>query len=106
MEAIYKNDELLELTKGSSYLFDTSVTRLDIYLKEYQLCIDVYFNLKFSAFKAEKQLKIHFMDIIRYQFIHSDNYIFYNVESCKFFKSENGYYISLDPFNELEEISE
>ena len=106
MENIYKNDELLRLTNGCTFIRDSVVTRFDIYLQDHQLCIDVYLNLEFSRFKAEKRLKIHFRDIIRYQFLYSNNYYFYNVETCKFFKSESGYYISLDPFNELGEISE
>jgi hypothetical protein len=106
MEATYKNDALLQLTKGSAYLFDASVTRFDIYLEVYQLYIDVYFILADPRFKAKKQLKIHFRDIIRYQFLYCNNYYFYNVESCKFFKSDDGYHMSLDPFDESEKISE
>jgi hypothetical protein len=106
METIYKNDELLELTKGSSFIRDSLVTRFDIYQQEFRLNVDVYLNLGFSRFKAEKKLKIHCSDIIRYQFLHDKKYYFYNVENCKFFKSENGYYLSLAPFNELDEISE
>ena len=67
MEKIYKNDELLQLTSGSYLIHDSSVTRFDIYLHDYQLCIDVYFS---SIFKSDKQLKIHFTDIIRYQFLY------------------------------------
>jgi len=106
METIYKNEELLQLTKGNYYIHDSVVSRFDIYMQNYQLSIDVYFNSGNVRYKNEKQLKIHFSDIIRYQFIYNTNYYFYNVESYKFFKSENGYYMSLDPFNELEEVSE
>jgi len=106
MEIIYKNDELLKLTKGPVNILDSSVTRFDIYYQENQLHIDVYFNLIYKRFKTEKQLKIHFSDITRYQFVYSNDHQFYNVELCKFFKSENGYYISLDPVDESEKISE
>lgn len=44
MEKIYKNDELLELTNGSYLIHDSSVTRFDIYIQDYHLCIDVYFD--------------------------------------------------------------
>ena len=106
METIYKNDQLLQLTKWTYYIHDSSVSRFDIYLQDSQLYIDVYFNSGDSRSKNGKVLKIHFTDIIRYQFLYSNNYQFYNVESYKFFKSENGYYMSLDPFDESEEISE
>jgi hypothetical protein len=103
MEEIYKNDDLLQLTSGSYYIHDSSVSRFDIYQQDHQLCIDVYFN---SIKKPYRQLKIHFWGIIKYQFLYNDDYHFYNVESYKFFKSEKGYYISLDPFDESEEMSE
>jgi hypothetical protein len=106
METIYKNDELLQLTKGTYYIHDSLVSRFDIYRQDYQLQIDVYFNSEDPRSKKGKKLKIHFTDIIRYQFLYSNNYHFYNVESYKFFKSENGYYMSLDPFDASEDISE
>lgn len=102
MEVTYKDDELLKINSGSQYIHDSTISRFDIYEHEYQLCIDVYF----ISIKGGKQLKIHFTGIIRYQFSYSNNYNFYTVESYKFFKSKEGYYISLAPFNELDEISE
>ncbi|MDP9077978.1 MAG: hypothetical protein M3O71_11175 [Bacteroidota bacterium] len=103
MEEIYKNDDLLQLIWGSYHIHDSSVNRFDIYQRNYQLCIDVYFD---STKKPHKQLKIHFSGIIKYQFLYNESYHFYNVESYKFFKSGKGYYISLDPFDESQEMSE
>jgi hypothetical protein len=102
MEKTYKNEALLELTRGSYYIHDSSVSRLDIYQSD-QLNINIYFN---SIVKHAKQLKIHFSGIIRYQFLYNDSHHFYNVERYKFFKTEDGFYLSLDPFDESEEISE
>ena len=103
MEPIYKNEELLKLTAGTYLIHDASVTRFDIYLANYELCIDVYFE---SIRKSDKQFKIHFTGITKYQFLYTNNHNFYTVESYKFFMSDQGYYLSLDPFNELDEISD
>ena len=106
MNEIYKNEALIELTNGTYYIHDSTVSRFDIYEQNHQLCIDVYFNSGNIKYNNERQLKIHFEDIIKYQFLYNNNHNFYNVESYKFFKSEMGFYISLDPFNESKDVSE
>ena len=106
MVETYKNDALLQLTSGSYYIHDSTVSRFDIYQQAHELFIDVYFNSWDRKLKVDKQLKVNFSGIIKYQFLYSNNRHFYIVESYKFFKSEKGYYISLDPFDESEAISE
>ena len=104
MEESYKNDALIELTNDSYYIHDATVSRFDIYLQNHQLCIDVYFHSILP--KITKTLKIHFSNVIKYQFLYTLEYSFYNVERYKFFKTENGYYISLDPYDESAQVSE
>jgi len=106
MEEVYKNQELLKLVRGTYYIHDSAVSRFDIYQQNDELLIDVYFNSWDRKLKINRLLKIHFSGIIKYQFLYSSDYSFYDVERYKFFEAETGFYISLDPYDELEVISE
>jgi hypothetical protein len=107
MEYIAKSEELIRQSiPGKFYLLDAVVTRFDIYQQEHRLYIDVYFSLPYHRFEAEKTLKLYFIDVIEYSFYWNASHSFYNVGRCKFFKSEKGYYISLDPVDESEELSD
>ncbi|MES2376423.1 MAG: hypothetical protein V4553_07585 [Bacteroidota bacterium] len=105
MENTFKNDEVLALTSGSYLIHDSSVTRFDIQLKDRILNIDVYFVSIDRNTKANVGLKISFVDVSEYSFYWDASRHFYNVERYKFLKSENGYYISLDPFDESQKLS-
>ena len=49
---------------------------------------------------------IEFNEIINYSLNLSDSTDFYNVESVKFFENDSSFYISLDPYDENETISD
>ncbi|QKJ32393.1 hypothetical protein HQ865_22395 [Mucilaginibacter mali] len=106
MEPVYKNEDLLKLTKGSYYIHDAVVSRFDIYMSDYKLCIDVYFISRNRIQQTETTLRVHFADVIEYGFYYNNTRYFYNVERYKFFKSDKGYYLSLDPVSETDELSE
>jgi hypothetical protein len=53
-----------------------------------------------------KLISLEFSEITYYSFNINNESYFYNVESYKFFKNSNGFYISLDPFSEEEVESE
>ncbi len=106
MKTVYRNDELLELAKGSYLIHDSSITRFDIFYEKHQLHIDVYFNSFFSGMQNSRKLKIRFSDVIKYQFSYSKDHNFYDVESHKFSKSYDQYYISFDPAGESELMHE
>jgi len=107
MEYINRNEELLKqsIPKGY-YILDSEITRFDVYLKNYQVHIDVYFSLPYYRFNADKKLKLHFIGVTEYEFYWNDKYTFYIVERYKFFKTENGFYISFDPYDESNEVLE
>jgi len=107
MEYLNKNEELIEQSfPGKFYPLDAVVTRFDIYQQDHRLYIDVYFSLPYHRFKAEKTLKLRFIDVIEYSFYWNASHNFYNVERYKFFKSEKGYYISLDPVDKSDALSD
>jgi hypothetical protein len=107
MEYINKNEELIEQSlSGRYYILDSTITRFDIHIEDHIIYIDVYFSLPFRRFKSDKILKLHFINVTEYEFYWNNKYIFYTVERYKFFKTEAGFYISLDPFDESGEILE
>lgn len=107
MEYIGKNETLIEQSfAGKYYILDSMITRIDIYLQEYIVFIDVYFSLPFHRFKADKILKLHFIDVSEYELAWDKNYTFYTIERYKFFKSDKGYFLSIDPYLETNEVLE
>ncbi len=105
MEYLGKNNELLaQAGPGHYYILDAQITRFDVYYENEQLYIDVYFLLPYNRFKTDKRLKLHFIGVTEYEF-HWDNlFNFYTVERYKFFRSEKGYYLSTDPYDEAETV--
>ena len=106
MEKIYRDEEVLELTEGTYFIHDASVTRFDIAYQEHRLCIDVYFTSIQSKKWAKTQIKLRFVDVLEYSFYWNVEHHFYYVERYKFFKTEKGFYISLDPVDETNNAKE
>ncbi|MBD1365330.1 hypothetical protein IDJ77_16050 [Mucilaginibacter sp. ZT4R22] len=106
MEKIYRNEEVLELTQGTYFIHDASVTRFDIAYQEHRLCIDVCFTSIQSKKWAETQIKLRFVNVLEYSFYWNAEHHFYYVERYKFFKTEKGFYISLDPVDENDSPSD
>ncbi len=105
MEYINKNEELIEQSfAGRYYILDSTITRFDIYIQDYILYTDVYFSLPYHRFKADKILKLHFIDVSEYELSWDKNYSFFTIERYKFFKSEKGFYISFNPYDESEKV--
>jgi hypothetical protein len=100
MERTYRDEEVLELTQGTYFIHDASVTRFDIAYEDYRLCIDVYFTSIQAKRWAKTQIKLCFLDVLEYSFYWNADYQFYYVERYKLFKTEKGFYISLDPADE------
>ncbi|BAU56307.1 hypothetical protein [Mucilaginibacter gotjawali] len=102
MTHIAKNDELLNYLSGDKSLISASISRFDIFYANHKLNIDVYITLLYS--KDEKDLKIQFQNVSQYGMFYTSDHYFYYIERYKFFKSDKGYYISFDPFEENREI--
>jgi hypothetical protein len=97
MEYISKNDELLKQgIPGGYFVLDAEITRFDVNYQNYQLNIDVYLSLPFNRFKAEKNLKLHFIGVTAYDFNWNDKYNFYTVERYKFLKTGQGIILVLN----------
>lgn len=103
MKYLGKNEELLNFITDDFSLISSKLFELDMHKKDGELIIDFYFDLLYS--KAETKLKLSFEDIEEFSFYYKSDYIFYNVENYKLFKSGSLFYISLDPYNETQEIS-
>lgn len=56
--------------------------------------------------KGNNRILLRFIDVKEYSFYYSSHRIFYNVETYKFFKSGDLYYVSFDPVDESESISD
>lgn len=102
MEYIGKNEDLLQSVNNS--ILDSEINRFDIYSKDHRLFIDVYFLLPDYRPTGGETLKLHFIGVTEYEFYWNDQHRFYTVERYKFLKSEKGFYISLDPYDESEKI--
>ena len=106
MEEIYRNEELIEFVGGGKLILDALIKRFEIYEQDYKVYIELYFLSKDLATKAERQFKVRFINVTEYEFYWNNTYRFYTVERYKFFKSDKGFYISLDPADESDEISD
>jgi len=107
MEYIDKNEELIRRSYAEKYyILDSMITRFDVYIEDYVVFIDVYFSLPYHRFKGDKVLKLHFIGVTEYEFYWNNNYTFYTLERYKLFKSEKGFYLSIDPYDESETVLE
>ncbi|WP_343672465.1 hypothetical protein [Chitinophaga sp.] len=103
MQLIESNENLVNKLSAELSILDSRLFKLDIFEDANEgLVIDIYLNL--SRSKAQREIKIRFLEIEEYSFFYSKSHYFYYVERFKLFKNNEGYYISLDPFNEENEI--
>lgn len=103
MRSIGKNEELINELSGELNLTSCKIYKIDIYMLGENLLIEVYIKLLYS--KSEDNIKLRFSQVKEYSFIYNSDYTFYNVEIYKFFKVENDVYISFDPIDEDENVS-
>jgi hypothetical protein len=103
MEVIGKNEILFELIQtGKMRIRDSEVTRINIFLENWELCIEI----DFEYFEKE-YFRIRFSGVKEYFLYYNSNYTFYIVEAFKILKNNDLYYITFDPEDERDaEISE
>lgn len=99
---IDKNKQLLEYLTGNKSPISGKVKRIDIYYTT-ELIIDLYIELLYS--KTDKDVKLTFKGIKEYSFYGYLHNFTYYIERYKFFESDKGYYICVDPSSEEEIIS-
>lgn len=93
--------DVINFLSGKKSLTSSVVYRIEIFMSEQGLNIDIYFKL----IASDVRIKLTFSDIKKYSFSFTSDHYFYTVEIVKFFRSEQGVYISLDPADEDESIS-
>ena len=104
MKYLEKGEELLSRIADEFTLLSSQVKGINLYSNEVGVLVgEILFELLYS--KKEKKLKLILTDIREFSFFYTSDYDFYNIERYKLMKIDNGYYISLDPFDESEEIS-
>ncbi|MBL7697593.1 MAG: hypothetical protein JNK79_05525 [Chitinophagaceae bacterium] len=101
MKILSSDEALINFFSGDKSLTSAKLTRIDIFSKDGFLLIDLYFELL-----SNDKIKLTFTDVKEYSFYHSSKHAFYYVEILKFFKEQQSIYISLDPVDETEGISE
>jgi len=104
MKTIGFNKALIKDLVGDLSLFSSSIRKISIYIDEDidVLCVDVFIKL---LYRNNKLLLLKFKNVTEYSFSYYDSHYFYNIENFKFI-NEGGYnYLSFDPADNLEQIS-
>jgi hypothetical protein len=101
MNAIGKNEELLKnIVLKKLYLISSTLLDVKIFTEDYKVVIELGFKL----LSGGEIMRIKFVDVSEYLFYYRNNYGFYDVATCKFFKKDDLYYLSLDPYDETLEM--
>jgi len=95
MNIIATDTNVIEILSNNESLISGKLVGISIYTKEHRLQIDLNIELMYS--KKMKNIKLQFIGVSEYSFSYSSDNYFYNIETYKFFKEENIFYISLDP---------
>jgi hypothetical protein len=104
MILIGQQEEVVNKLQGEFTLLSSSLQRINIYRRDQVLCIDIEIELAYK--KRESSILLRFVDVLEYSFLYRSHRYFYNVEIFKLLKTENIFYVSFDPVDEVEEISE
>lgn len=104
MKLLATDKNVIEALSGENSLLDGNIEKIEIFQYK-SICINIYFQMRESSSYERVLLKIEGCQ--EYNFSYSDEYDFYTVELIKFFQeSEKQFYISFDPYDGEETISE
>lgn len=105
MKYIASNENLIDILKNDLSIISAKIYSINIYKTiDDVLSIDV--NLKLLYANTKDTLLLRFIDIKEYSFFYHFDYFFYTIEIVKFFFEESKVYISFDPIDETNVISE
>jgi hypothetical protein len=104
MQLISKDEELIYKLQHNLSLTSSQILKICIFNSNDKLCIDVELELLYV--KDKKRIVLNFIDVQEYSFYHSFDQFFYNVEIFRFVKANSFFYISFDPIDEGETISD
>ena len=97
MTQIGKDDGLLDKIFADEFnILDSRLYKIEICEENYVLIIEVYFKIM----RSKHCVKIRFTDVNEYGFYNKSR-VLYDVERYKFFKEGSLYYLSLDPYEEI-----
>jgi hypothetical protein len=102
MELIGKDEQIIDTFSKQLTILSGQLEKVIIYQVNYTLIIDLEIKILYS----NKDCKLRFIDIKEYYFYYNSDHYFYNIESFKLFRSEDFFYISLDPADESSNINE
>lgn len=101
MKIIYSNQDLISAFAGCNSLLDGVIKKIEIFQHESTVRINVYFSMRLSS--DFNNVLFEFDDCQEYSFYYTSDYIFYNVESFKLFKDDDGlFYMSFDPYEGID----
>jgi hypothetical protein len=103
MKFIAKDKELIDCLTGNLSLISSKLYKLDMYLVDDELAIDIYLKLLYA--KNSNVIKLAFLGIKEFSIFYTSDYNFYNIESYKFIEDKGEYYLCLDPSDDKEDIS-
>jgi hypothetical protein len=101
----FKSDlDLIQGLSKSYSLISSIVQKINIY-SNIDDEAEIEITIKLTNSLEEKILLLRFIDVIEYSFYYNNEYNYYNIEIIKFFQIGETFYLSLDPENENEIIS-
>jgi len=105
MIPIGKDEALLQYLTGINSIISGTVHRIVTDLQPMSTStVGIYIELLYA--KTNKHILIRFTDVQVFDFIYDGNLYPYYIERFKLFKTESGFYFSLDPWNEEETIDD
>jgi hypothetical protein len=105
VQLIYSDEKLIARFLGNNSLLDGKIGKIEIFSSGLSVCVNMIFYMRSSS--DYQKLQFRFVGCKKYSFLYSEEYYFYDVELLKFFQTEDGlFYISFDPCDEIEVISD
>lgn len=104
MKLLAENDKVLTFLVNNQRLISSTMNSLFIKVDNEGVIVEITFSLMYSS--QVSKLMLVFENVLEYAFNYSSSYAFYNVESYKLLAVQQGYYLSLDPYDESEKVNE
>ncbi|MGZ5304051.1 MAG: hypothetical protein ACXWDO_08075 [Bacteroidia bacterium] len=104
MKKIGQNEELLDVLAFEESLLDGTLTGISFNYNEYSFTIEI--DVKLISSKIYRKVRLVFSQVKEFCFFDdSASYVIaatIYIANLKFFKFEDGFYISIDPFEEVD----
>ena len=100
---IKSNEDLVEILIGVNSLFNASIESIRIKDENNEVIIIVMIALAHQ--KSKRSFKLVFNNVFEYSFFHKSDVSFGLIERYTFAKTEKGFYISFDPYDDSNQVS-